>query len=320
MDCIQYVNSKDIRQYLYDTDYKLSLDQSIFIICNCRFISIEQKIDALILLKSCSEDIPLSSIGKDSYYSDLSGVSAHEFIDGLIGSLNRNIRLLTEESAECFYKVEALYAALRGSCEYSDYAYFRTYKQCLEAIKNDPESFDDCISIKIRKQRFSAKRTFECEAFLTKDLKLMDVSSSDSIQYECAQFISLPMPFKQGDLIKRRIYPKTELFLNKSVFMGYRPSKSEDYRSHRDGSDILYFGYVATAEGFELTDGSPFLYDLEYLSPDPADTEDRKLVLISKFIKGEIGLDIFYNEMKYLDEKSHLASLKAITNFDYFTF
>ena len=47
MDFIGYIASKDVRQYLYDIDYKLSADQVIFVVLSCSFISVDEKVSTL---------------------------------------------------------------------------------------------------------------------------------------------------------------------------------------------------------------------------------------------------------------------------------
>lgn len=79
MDFIRYISSKDVRQYLYDIDYKLSADQIIFIVLSCSFISIDEKLKALNDFRQTSDDVPLTSITDESF-SETIGLTSHEFI------------------------------------------------------------------------------------------------------------------------------------------------------------------------------------------------------------------------------------------------
>ena len=79
MDFIRYVNSKDVRQYLYDIDYKLSADQVIFIVLSCPFISVDEKVKSLQEYLQSSDALPLTSI-TDMSFQETFGITSHEFI------------------------------------------------------------------------------------------------------------------------------------------------------------------------------------------------------------------------------------------------
>jgi hypothetical protein len=44
MDFIRFVNSRDIREYLYSLDYKLTGEQKLYLIDNCYRITLSEKI------------------------------------------------------------------------------------------------------------------------------------------------------------------------------------------------------------------------------------------------------------------------------------
>jgi len=57
-------------------------------------------------------------------------------------------------------------------------------------------------------------------------------------------------------------------------------------------------------------EGKPCKFNLEYMTPDLSVHEDRKLSLISQYIKGKIDLANLYSESRYLDDKNRLNSKK----------
>ena len=105
MDFIQFVNSKDIRKYLYDINYKLSVDQMIFVVLRCMFISVDKKIEALLEIKRTTSNVALSSIGRESYFNELSGIMSYEFIDRCIDNFNQQLVHIKTSSDENFYEV-----------------------------------------------------------------------------------------------------------------------------------------------------------------------------------------------------------------------
>lgn len=326
MDFIQFVNSKDIRKYLYDIDYKLSVDQMIFVVLRCMFISVEKKIEALLEIKNSTKNVALTSIGKDSYFKELSGIFAYEFIDRYIDNIQRQLKLMKSATDDTFYEVRSMYEDDCG--DFSHYAYFRTYDKCIDGIKSDRELLEANSFFEIIKHSFSNPEYIDSKCIVSRNFEVMELEVHQSYGeydndpsaylYDSVQFISLPMPFKHGDIVKACCAPYYYRFRNNSncVFIGYRPSKAEDFKSHRDGGDILFFAYYATDCGFGQSDGSPFSYELEYATPDPKNEEDQKLILLSDFIKGKLGPDGFYSALRCLElrgaaeyEKSNLSFL-----------
>ena len=46
MDFIRFINSRDIREYLYSIDYQLSLEQKLFVVDKCYRIPLSEKLIA----------------------------------------------------------------------------------------------------------------------------------------------------------------------------------------------------------------------------------------------------------------------------------
>lgn len=323
MDFIQFVNSKDIRKYLYDINYKLSVDQMIFVVLRCMFISVDKKIEALLEIKRTTSNVALSSIGRESYFNELSGIMSYEFIDRCIDNFNQQLVHIKTSSDENFYEVKSLAEDAGG--EYSHYAYYRTFDQCIKAIKTDRELLDENIFFEIIKHSFSNPENDGSICTLSKNLEVMVLLISQPLYdkngkklediYDQIQFVSLPMPFKKGDIVKANCPPYLFRFRDNSncVFLGYRPHCAEDLRPHRDGVDILFFAYYAANYGFSQSDGDPFSYELEYATLDPKKYKDQKLILLSDLIKGKLGPDAFYLSIRYLESKENMSDEK-----DYF--
>ncbi len=311
MDCIQYVNSKDIRQYLYNIDYHLSFEQMIFLIRNCSFISVNKKIEELLSLKEHNENTILSCVRNDLYYAELSGISAYEFIDGSVNYLKSQIQALKETNEDYFYQVELL---LNDDMSYLPYKYYKTYQQCLEAIQINTRLLEKSHCFKISKFKFSEATVEEC--ILSNDFQIMALESySTPCPFdENAQQISLPIPFKKGDLVKINFYPYPSMNYSllssfKFVFYGYKTDDVNKTEQDSRENDIPLFGHFCD-DDFFLMEGKPCKFNLEYMTPDLSVHEDRKLSLISQYIKGKIDLANLYSESRYLDDKNRLNSKK----------
>ena len=154
MDFIRYVNSKDVRQYLYDIDYKLSADQVIFVVLSCPFISVDEKVKSLEEYLQSSDALPLTSI-TDMSFQETFGINSHEFIRRYISDVRNMTAFMKADTRGYFYQVRIQH---KGKLEPEPIECFKSYKACFDAIRNyskeysmDPEdrlridklSFDD---------------------------------------------------------------------------------------------------------------------------------------------------------------------------------
>ncbi len=325
MDYIQFVNSKDIRKYLYDINYKLSVDQMIFVVLRCMFISVEKKIEALLEIKNTTENVALTSIGKESYFHELSGILAYDFIDRCVNNIQRQLKMLKTATDDTFYEVRSMYEEDCG--DFSHYAYYRSYEQCVEGIRSDKELIEENSFFEIIKHSFKSAEDNDSKCIISRNFEVMDLDvhlPADEFDkdpsvclHDMVQFISLPMPFKRGDIVYARSAPYYYRFRNNSncVFIGYRPEKTEDLKPHRDGGDILFFAYYVSDCGFGQSDGNPFSYELEYATLNPKKNDDKKLILLSDFIKRKIGPDEFYSALRCLELKDAIDNEKSYLRF-----
>ena len=129
MDFIRYISSKDVRQYLYDIDYKLSADQIIFIVLSCSFISIDEKLKALNDFRQTSDDVPLTSI-TDECFSETIGLTSHEFIRRYKSDVETMSEFMKANTCGYFYQVSLQY---EDNLETELIGCFKSYKTCFEA-------------------------------------------------------------------------------------------------------------------------------------------------------------------------------------------
>ena len=105
MDFRDYVNSRDIREYLYKIDYKLSGAQKLDIVENNHYLTVEQKLSLLEeLLKEKDEKIQCECFSADGENKSFAEISLHEIVKREIATCRKKLELLTKEDSGCFYE------------------------------------------------------------------------------------------------------------------------------------------------------------------------------------------------------------------------
>jgi hypothetical protein len=109
MDFRDYVNSRDIREYLYKIDYKLSSTQKLDIVEYNNYLTFEQKISLLEeLLKENDEKLQCVSFSAEGEYKSYKTKSLHVIIKRKIATYRKRLKLLTKNESGCFYESSLL--------------------------------------------------------------------------------------------------------------------------------------------------------------------------------------------------------------------
>ena len=307
MDFIRYIASKDVRQYLYDIDYKLSADQVIFVVLSCSFISVDEKVKALDDYLQSSEELPLTSITDESF-SETIGLTSHEFIRRYKRDVETMTEFMKANTSGYFYQARIMY---EGNSDPDLIGCFKTYKSCFEAIikYSEENEIEPNVRLRVDKFPFDDDDSGNGENYLSdsnyclfsNNLELMDIHVYDN---NCktygvgidGMYVGIPMPFRKGDIVSlgRDI---------NGVYLGYHPEKPEDYKPGRSYGDILFYGIYAENCGFDGGYGIVFNYDVEYKDPALLSGDDLKLIPLSKYLKGEIDSDELYRNVRIIELK-----------------
>ena len=325
MDCIKYVNSRDVRKYLYKIDFKLNVEQQLFLIVMCDFITLKEKLAALEELLNSSEDAPMTSIS-NPVFSESLGLTVHEFIRRYLADKKAILSFIKEASSDYFYEAEHLERHLK---DFQHIGFYSNYDNALEAIREYAE--DEDIGVvqdyyRIRKYVFS-----ECvkdtdgpvgdvaECILSKNAEVITVDCHSGCGMNLygvdvsAMHISLPMPFKRGDIVKKAGIPYGALLRSihpeYAVFLSYTPAGKEDLKDYHDGTDILYWGLFPVENGF-YKDHSWLNYDLEYADKDELEGINCKLIPLSEMIKGNLPPDLFYSAVRTIELRCQMQTIE----------
>lgn len=352
MDYIRFVNSRDIREYLYDIGYKLSGEQKLFVVYNSYRTPLDEKIEALKnLLQEEDENVKLRN---PHYWRDDDSVfkkeiSLHALTAGIIENYETLLFKLKETEPCCFYELSTYED---GDDNYSRKGYFPSFEAAYSYCRNyclSNDSDEEFYAFKIRKQYYEgsidqkwgnvedkyAEACFNCQGQL---LNITDnlVLSSDRYDYSTdGLFFYLPVPFKKGDIV----ITCKETFLRGSTngFM-YDQDQREPYvlqgdffpdeklNNGVDSSDInvscIYLNRFSDSCAV-VSEVNVHTYDIEYYRK-PLTGRNRILKLIGSIIKKDGVFDwdelmwansLMRAEALYQDTKQYCSNLNPLLNY-----
>ena len=150
MDFIRFVNSRDIREYLYELDYCLSGEQKLFLVDKCYRIPLEERLFALEeLLAEPDEEVTIRHPDffveqpKDGDKSETE--SLHALTKGILENYRIQISLLKNEEPESYYELSILE---KGRSEFYSFARFPSFEAAVNGYKED-YSADDRDSVAV---------------------------------------------------------------------------------------------------------------------------------------------------------------------------
>lgn len=306
MDIYSLVNSKDIRDYLRQIDYKFNSLEVAWLIYACRKLSYEEKKERWNELISTMSDCEVASRNNCAGWKSL-----HAF-------LARYIEIIDQEIIE-FYREEpyGTYVYMYSYLYNNDVGWTEEYEtifpsleKCLEAYKRDVADLDETYSpkgtgvVKFRLKRQSlmdACDIFEIECLgngqlidilrNTKRAETDDEILNDSFE---GLWFDFPTPFKKGDIVwiptdENEIEWDCDGGFVLSGLSTWNPSKF--MKEFGDNSDMNGFGYFVNPNGTVYHEVMYNYMDLEYYH-GPYKLNEKILPALSKFIKGEIEVDL----------------------------
>ena len=299
MDGIKFINSKDIQNYLREIDYKLSSEQILFLILSNHFLTVDERTAALIELKKTAPNDKLKSITND-FFEELVEIRLHDFIDGYLKTIEGHIAFLKEEDKRFCYQLYCL----SDSSRYELIGTFQNYDNGLNRIEEE----SDCYNyFKVKKIPF--EDAFDREyfrqkylelpyavAYMDKELMLLDCYANDinikpQDHYTDCMYITIPLPFKKGDIVRFIESPwieKTDKDKKSeySVFHSYAPTEDSLHKYQgTDRSDMYYCGYRPKKHGFKLHEYNFFCYDIEYADSAELKGHNKRLKALSAVLK-----------------------------------
>lgn len=224
MDYIYFINSRDIREYLYNINFHLNGEQKLFLIDKCYRITLDEKIEAFkSLLKENDEKViirnPCYWIRKDTSCSknrlEDEVISLHEFVFSLLKHYQNLTDLLKIKDNKSYYRIS--YLDLNDSEEYFEIEFsFTDFDSAVSYLKEQYLNEQKITVVKIQKIFFfdanshQGKTDNTCRqivAYLNADLKILNIYGSRITDEPYEDYttdslmIYLPTPFRCGDIL-----------------------------------------------------------------------------------------------------------------------
>lgn len=292
----RFVNSKDIRKYLFDTDYNFSSVEAAWLVYQCQNCTLDERISAWEDIINNMQDQQVDSLHFEKPYESLHDV-LRRYIDMEKAILDKF--LSSEEKSS--YQYSIIYK--NGYADSTDPELYSSYelchKQMLKDIKEDEDDIyygiicrhviDGCVE--------NIKSTYNSNG----DILNVHVHADYGIwDWNLLDFFKLlwfhfPTPYKEGDILYDPYTSKRCDCPGPVVMTGITPSEYEkDGRKRTDSSDMNVWGYFQDEETGTLYQEVTWNYmDYEYFPADKLTGKKRILMALSNYIKEEIPLDLF---------------------------
>jgi hypothetical protein len=283
MNYTDYINSKDVREYLASIVWKPNSLEASWFIFHSKNHTLKEKISAWEDLISTMPDMDISE----------NHPSLHVFLQTYIEKVRRLCEAFEKNDGGIYSY--SLY--IDGEGWIRDHELYSSYERVLEATEED----DDLGGI----VRFSVQKrwpdipsnTWYCYLSPTREIISIDNSScimpdeDYEILYEIFQgvWFDIPFPFHKGDILNEvngkygipAFYEQTFVF-TKCITEDENLKKSETLGNE----DMMAFGFFSNGDGTLYESSVPCFLDCEYYVPDPL-TDDELLIKKSNLLKGE---------------------------------
>lgn len=276
MNILNFVNSKDIKNYLLHIDYNFSTIECAWLVYQSAYTTLNEKHSAFNEILETMPDEPL--IVKNNTFNSIKSYIRH-FVS--------NERILLKEffknDKNCVYSYSVFFDYYGFSkLEYG--RVFSNYENCIENIKERVNTLD-FNNIEVIKFYFDNSKRIKL--YLNSNMKISSVISSGFDYAKEILFnefkIHIPIPFKKGDIL----YDSKALF-DDNVSGG--PFVFIDVLN--ENSSLLANGYFENEKGKIFNSYHHCYMDLEFVTIENQ-TVSNSLVAFSNYIKNDSTLNEF---------------------------
>ena len=308
MDITNFINSRDIRDYHREIDYKYNALEAAWLVYKCRDINVRQRHEAWNWIIRNMPDCKVSNVRiRTCFYNK----SVHKVIAEYIELERGFIDSFMSESGYLY--------TYRHSCKIGDdgevdivngEGVFTSAEKCIEHIikEEDPKETKFAeISRRVPDEGEYYNRHGSIVINLRGEMidvkiETKDDSESNLIDLECFfddLWFAFPVPFKRGDIVfvSNRLGTEEPVVLTDIVIPpGWEREKYINMRLEHGGdtSDMNLYGYMMTDNSRYI---GPFTeiwwnyMDVEYYRKELTGI-NRVLKIISNWLKGEFGDDL----------------------------
>ena len=333
MDFYQFINSRDIREYLQKINYQFSSLEKAFIVYQS-YKPLQTKIAAYKYIINECEDVEIK---------ERSQINAHPSLKEYLKDYILFIKRVLDEFAK---KDDAIFTYSYFTSFIKDWMESNFYSQDLDTIKEQVKEeykFSMIYSYKIRKCYLDDKdRYIEVEYDGNHNIIHFDCPMDEEEGELCyglvGLFFDIPTPFKKGDILVRLGNPwapnedikpvvmtdisswsieklKQDAYLNADFNEETWGAEYKRFLESGDLSDMYVSGFCMDEKGTIGRSFIPSYLDYEYYREDITD-DLRPLKAISLYIKGEIYIEELIEAISIYkleqERKERIASLDVI--------
>lgn len=244
MDIYQFIDSKDIRNYLLEIKYEFTVPEVAFLIYMSRGAALNKKFDAW---QEIIDTMPDCSMGERLNMEEIP--SFHRFLTEYIALLKNLLKLFYNSEkgiyTYAFYEKEGNWSGSVGKFGWVEEGnLFSDFQTAISHLKKNypEESFE---KLRFTKQYFSgAEDESEKKLILemNHDLEILSVDEQDVLNdsqedlfmtFE-GMWFSFPTPFRRGDILINRVISEKPFVLNDIHTWGSKEMLENGY-SEEDG-------------------------------------------------------------------------------------
>ena len=336
MDFYQFINSKDIREYLIKNKYEFSSLEKAFIVFQS-YLPLKKKLKAYSEIIANSEDVPFIREDEGINYPSLK-----EYLKDYIIYMDKVLNEFAINNDDAIYTYEYFFYRPNGR-EWTPSTFFsknlEEIKRYINEVKNKPM---------YRESGFMIKKVYLEEEY--KEISIIYNHDNEIISFDCPMddeeatlcyalnnlWFDIPTPFKKGDIIifrqnpylpNKPVTPKvltsiSSWSLEKMKKDGFIEADFNDDNYLTELNDMKENGYVnqMTASYYFVGDDFGLYRDLDcnYLDVEyyqgKIQNEDRLLNALSMYIKGELYLDEFLQALSIIKKEKQVQ--REIADFD----
>lgn len=339
MNVYRFLNSRDIRDYLIETKYEFAPDEALFVILTSRNSTVGEKQTALSELADAFPDFII-----EKRRSDIKKRTLAHFAKDYIEVQNAVIKQFFDNDGGIYFSDFLFDSGFYG---FSDSHVFGTFNDAFNDCCDDSFPKNDySYVIKIKKVYVSGKRSITL--FFRQDKSVVNVEYENAqdandekealIGYPEWMWVSVPTPFKRGDILYNTCYAANEsnkpFETDRILVLDYLPSwdertlkkngftsdaqringidfnflkkKQRRWRCYGDTSDMLAVGCTVSTIGEIRYDSIATYLDFEHFRGESTDSLGIYTIL-SGFYKGRIDECSLLNDYYY--SRSKMSSL-----------
>lgn len=313
MDVYNFINSKDVRNYLKENNYEFNPVETAWIVWQSNR-TLKEKHEAWKEIIDTIPDMPIQDRHNDI-------PSLHQFLKDYMQFERCVIDRFYNPTYECVfyqYSITGWYKGEYDRCDCKDIFY--DFNSCYEEASSVIGEFENpIIEITMNSKDNKIKIAYE-------DLLLLQIldpgettSEEEDMDYAFFEmWFPIPMPFKEGDIVipARNSHNGYCKFCNYNPFVfvssSYDKYKESDRRGY-DYSDMYAWGYSQYEDGQLNDDHTMYNYmDLEYYTGNLTG-EKRILKALSNCLKKKIDAGAFAMAYHQISTEKYLKNIQ-ITN------